>query len=290
MAVNILFTGDIVLQDEHSVKSIWSTSLENMLSEYEYKCCNFEGAITVLKQKSSKIGPNIMQNERSCEVLRASGFNIFALANNHIMDYVVLIAHCGAEQINYPLPEWRYRFFELIDAGVDVVIGHHPHVVQGWETYHNGYIFYSLGNFIWEKKPYYDPKTIIVGITFDEKGTHEQVIPVIYYQGEIDILQDEEFNNQLRSYCDVLNNNSQYKQLINDICLRLYNERYVNHFYKTVNMNCPNGLKSLIKNIIQSIKKEKKINSLEVFHNCGIETHRMICARASRLVMSFVCN
>ena len=39
----------------------------------------------------------------------------------------------------------------LIDAGVDVVIGHHPHVVQDIQTYNDALIFYSLGNFIFDQ-------------------------------------------------------------------------------------------------------------------------------------------
>jgi len=35
-----------------------------------------------------------------------------------------------------------------IDAGADLVIGHHPHVVQGIEEYEGGLIFYSLGNLV----------------------------------------------------------------------------------------------------------------------------------------------
>lgn len=40
---------------------------------------------------------------------------------------------------------------DLIDAGFDLVIGHHPHVVQDVEHYKNGIIFYSLGNFIFDQ-------------------------------------------------------------------------------------------------------------------------------------------
>ena len=36
----------------------------------------------------------------------------------------------------------------LIDAGADLVVGHHPHYVQGIEAYHGKLIFYSLGNFV----------------------------------------------------------------------------------------------------------------------------------------------
>lgn len=68
---------------------------------------------------------------------------------------VVLMLHWGLEQYYFPSPQQRELAQRLIDAGVDVLIGHHPHVVQGVERYKNGLIAYSLGNFlfndfIWE--------------------------------------------------------------------------------------------------------------------------------------------
>jgi poly-gamma-glutamate synthesis protein (capsule biosynthesis protein) len=62
-------------------------------------------------------------------------------------DWVILQIHAGLEMVDIPLPEWRERFREFIDLGADLVIGHHPHVLQGSETYKNKTIHYSLGNF-----------------------------------------------------------------------------------------------------------------------------------------------
>lgn len=64
-----------------------------------------------------------------------------------IADAIIVIVHGGHEY--YPLPSPRiqnlYRFF--IDSGACAVIGHHPHCYSGMEKYHEGVIFYSLGNF-----------------------------------------------------------------------------------------------------------------------------------------------
>lgn len=60
---------------------------------------------------------------------------------------LVAYVHWGYELARYPQPadrEWARRAIEL---GVDRVIGHHPHVVQGLETHGQGLIAYSLGNF-----------------------------------------------------------------------------------------------------------------------------------------------
>jgi poly-gamma-glutamate synthesis protein (capsule biosynthesis protein) len=68
----------------------------------------------------------------------------------HEVDSIVLIVHAGAENIDFPLKEWREIYKRLCDVGVDVIIGHHPHVPQGYEKYNGSQIFYSLGNFYFD--------------------------------------------------------------------------------------------------------------------------------------------
>jgi len=64
-------------------------------------------------------------------------------------DFVIVQVHAGLEMVDLPLPEWRVRYREFIDLGADLVIGHHPHVIQGGECYKGKMIYYSLGNFTW---------------------------------------------------------------------------------------------------------------------------------------------
>lgn len=62
----------------------------------------------------------------------------------------VITLHWGEEYLHAPSSE-QVRFgHQLIDMGVTVVIGHHPHVLQGIEEYRSGLIVYSLGNFIFD--------------------------------------------------------------------------------------------------------------------------------------------
>src|SRR5690606_9634820 len=60
--------------------------------------------------------------------------------------FLIVNIHWGIEDIRYPEPEKRELAYELIDCGVDLIIGHHPHIVQPYEKYKNRWIFYSLGN------------------------------------------------------------------------------------------------------------------------------------------------
>ena len=66
-------------------------------------------------------------------------------------DIVVVSMHSGTEYV--PGPNKRQVAFAhaAIDAGADLVIGHHPHVVQTVETYAGKPILYSLGNFVFDQ-------------------------------------------------------------------------------------------------------------------------------------------
>ena len=64
------------------------------------------------------------------------------------VDKLVVSAHAAAEDSPFPSPAICRLYRRFIDCGADVVHGHHSHVPQGWESYHNGLIFYGLGNFV----------------------------------------------------------------------------------------------------------------------------------------------
>lgn len=66
-------------------------------------------------------------------------------------DWVIAFMHWGAEYQDRPLPSVQELSHWLIDHGVDVVIGGHPHWVQGLSRYQGRPIVYSLGNFIFDQ-------------------------------------------------------------------------------------------------------------------------------------------
>ncbi|HPW68750.1 MAG: CapA family protein [Desulfomonilia bacterium] len=61
---------------------------------------------------------------------------------------VAVCLHWGKEDWRYPSPDQVRTAHEIIDMGADLIIGHHPHVLQGIERYRWGHIAYSLGNFL----------------------------------------------------------------------------------------------------------------------------------------------
>ena len=65
-------------------------------------------------------------------------------------DTVILNYHGYEEYVTYPI-KVKYDFFErMLDNGVDMVVGHHPHVPQGYKSGENGISIFSLGNFIFD--------------------------------------------------------------------------------------------------------------------------------------------
>lgn len=68
-------------------------------------------------------------------------------AKQHGADVIVVGFHWGSEKSNYPDEVQQSLAHTAIDCGADLVVGHHPHVLQGIEQYQGKYIVYSLGNF-----------------------------------------------------------------------------------------------------------------------------------------------
>ena len=69
------------------------------------------------------------------------------LAKQNGADLIVAGFHWGSEKSNYPDEVQQSLAHTAIDCGADLVVGHHPHVLQGIEQYQGKYIVYSLGNF-----------------------------------------------------------------------------------------------------------------------------------------------
>ncbi len=64
--------------------------------------------------------------------------------------WCIIIAHGGNEFSNLPMPYMRKLYKKFLSFGADIVVGHHPHVVQNYEKVGDKIIFYSLGNFVFD--------------------------------------------------------------------------------------------------------------------------------------------
>lgn len=105
-------------------------------------------------------GTNIMDVERLKEDIED---------NRAGADVLIVSMHSGTEYVDYANKRQIAFAHAAIDAGADMVIGHHPHVLQPIEVYKGRYIFYSLGNFIFDQ-PWPDTKqSVLIKMDVDMK-------------------------------------------------------------------------------------------------------------------------
>lgn len=67
-------------------------------------------------------------------------------------DVVAVAYHWGDEFQNYPNEEQKRIAHLTVDLGADLVLGYHPHAIQGFELYKGKLIAYSTGNFIMDRQ------------------------------------------------------------------------------------------------------------------------------------------
>jgi poly-gamma-glutamate synthesis protein (capsule biosynthesis protein) len=97
-------------------------------------------------------------------------------------DLVIVVLHSGYEYIEPPSLNQMAAARTAVDAGADLVVGHHAHVLQGVEYYQDGVIVYGLGNFAFEIDG--DPSTAILNVWLDQDGVRQlEFVPAIIQFG-----------------------------------------------------------------------------------------------------------
>lgn len=89
-------------------------------------------------------------------------------------DYVIAYVHWGIEREEMPNEVQKSIAHRLVDAGADLVVGAHPHVLQGLEYYQGVPIAYSLGNFVFGSSI---PSTALLQADVDDEGIRLRLIP-----------------------------------------------------------------------------------------------------------------
>jgi hypothetical protein len=98
-------------------------------------------------------------------------------------DFVLLITHGGHENYHLPSKSFRDLLRFYVDAGADAIVNHHPHCISGFEIYNRKPIYYSVGNFLFDKKGSeltHWNKGLAVEIDFSEHNIHSNIY--IFYQ------------------------------------------------------------------------------------------------------------
>jgi len=110
----------------------------------------------------SNVDLQLIQNDGHFAILNEDNvLNTLREMEQQSADLKILCFHWGNEYVHIPSLEQRKMAYKFIDNGADIIAGHHPHVIQPYEKYKNGHIFYSLGNFMFD---YIHSKMFSIGL------------------------------------------------------------------------------------------------------------------------------
>ena len=96
-------------------------------------------------------------------------------------DIVVVSLHAGVEYAKEPSSFQKEFSQKAIEAGADIIAGHHPHVSQRDEKYKDGWIFYSLGNFLFDQSFSRETSLAKVGVVEIVNGKIKNVTSTTYF-------------------------------------------------------------------------------------------------------------
>uniref|UniRef100_Q3AST4 Putative enzyme of poly-gamma-glutamate biosynthesis (Capsule formation)-like protein n=1 Tax=Chlorobium chlorochromatii (strain CaD3) TaxID=340177 RepID=Q3AST4_CHLCH len=204
-------------------------------------------------------------------------------------DFIVFISHAGVEDIELPIKEWRDRYQRLCDVGVDVIIGHHPHVPQGYEKHNKSLIFYSLGNFYFDTTSFKNKSDDSFSLLIEFEKNKNIGFEIIYHKkinGQTVLVDKKDVSFDLDYLCGILEDG--YLKRNDEISIELFNKYYYRYYQEALgviacNLNFLSQIKWLIKKIIFS-KKEIDNKNLMLLHNIRIDSHRFIVQRALSLL------
>ncbi len=195
-------------------------------------------------------------------------------------DYFFVICHCGAEELMVPLPEVRDLYRAFIDAGATAVIGHHPHVIQGCENYKGKHIFYSLGNFAFDRKNnecLQNPVGLCVCIEINDGQVNFSPIVSEYKNNQVEICHKMDSWEKVNW---LLDSEEEYIKCVEDFCVSSYKKNFRSYYAAVIGLNILDEKK--IKEFAYHRLNGDKIkwDDLFIYHNVAIETNRWICEHA----------
>jgi poly-gamma-glutamate synthesis protein (capsule biosynthesis protein) len=125
-------------------------------------------------------------------------------------DFLIVSFHWGQEFHFFPTQYQIEDAHKAIESGADMIVGHHPHVLQGVEKYKGKYIFYSLGNFVFDRqKPERTDETMILNFDIkNKKSANISLIPIEIVDCQPQVMTNkasEEWLKQMKLYSKNMN-------------------------------------------------------------------------------------
>ena len=91
---------------------------------------------------------------------------------------IIVSLHWGGEHTLRPIPRQRVEAHRLIDAGADILVCHHTHTLQTIEQYRGKWIYYSVGNFIFDQPKPLNSRACMVKLCITPDSMGVETIPV----------------------------------------------------------------------------------------------------------------
>lgn len=200
------------------------------------------------------------------------------------VDYLFVLPHAGVEHEAYPLPELVSLYRHYIDLGADGVFASHPHIPQGWETYHDNPIYYSLGNFCLDPVEKRERPFLKYGLMVSvaiEDGQIQTEVHYTKYDHEskvVSLTNDSFIVGHLQKVNQVMKDETAYMKEVNAYCERVLqgsSMAFARGGYYEYNT------KTFIKQIIRKIiGRREQPNPLYVINLMQCESHRWAILRA----------
>lgn len=225
-------------------------------------CCEHESSIATNRSAGSN-GLNVVQQYYDIKEAKEKS------------DYVIVIVHGGHEHFNLPSPRMKetYRFF--IDAGADAVVNHHQHCYSGYEEYNGKYIFYGVGNFLFDNvmvkgKEHWN-SGYLVQLDF-EGALSFNIIPYLQAQDKpfirkLTFAEIEKFEKSIKELNNIIQNPDELA--VRHQCFLKNNERRYEFFATLYFGKLMGGLYR--RGLLPKFVSQKKLTTLINYINC--ESH-----------------
>lgn len=197
------------------------------------------------------------------------------------VDVLIVQIHAGVELFDLPIPEWKARFKEIIDLGADVIVGHHPHIIQGFEEYQGKMIFYSLGNFYFDypsSHPQWNTGALLE-LNFQHKKLKSFEMHVIKKTGNQLALIPRVGAQKLMDELNTKLNSADYELSVNKRAVEEWDKHHIHYYAKPFNGLVGYGVVKILKHIKRCIFNSQ-VDYHMVWHNMFIESNKWLVERA----------
>lgn len=181
-------------------------------------------------------------------------------------DVLIVLPHAGLELYSLPLQEFRVLYRHYCDLGADLVIGGHPHVPQGIESYNGKHIIYSLGNFYFPKPDIDndDPRNSSYSIIVTIDGRSIEISPIYTKMNGMMVEVSPEPSFNIEELSEKLGCN--YGSLVCEQNLEAFNSLVYNLYKEAVNgIQNSDSLRKKCSAIMQSFLPQSKTNEVHSF-------------------------